>query len=324
MTEDRALSILRAKGANSPDTGLVVVRKFQPTPSTKRVAQESLENAKAMHIELYGDGVFLDVLREGGMVVLEFDTKSDMATKLHVVTADATGEANVQSEDVGGGLKRDEALTIINRSVCFSEAFFSSPKSQMNELLINFGGPDAAAHGIPDGQGYLAIPEAVKGLTTRPGELLELTGLSNGLALWTIRHALAMPVYAANPIAAVQEANKELSNLVQQFRPKSGEKDGLDFADRLLDLDSIRTHDELEGRLGALRELSSFLDEHSPLPVRSAAYRVNISISLIPRDLAVETDAGRLYGVATAPGLMSGWNYGKSGELVLKGLSVAE
>ncbi len=321
VTEDQALSTLRSRSA--PDVGFLVVVKMQPTSEAGRISQESLVEARSKHLNLYEDGVFVNLMRAGGYLILEFDKKTDSATKLHLVTSDAAGRIVVQPGDVHGDLKREEALTIIDKSAGFSEAFFSSPESRMDELLTKFGGP-GAAFGIPDGQGYLALPETVKGLTTRPGELLELTGLSNGIALWTIRHALAMPVYAANPIAAVQDTNHELSSLVREFRPAIGQNDSLDFIDHLIDLHSIRTRDELEIRLASLRELSSFLDERSPLPVQSLTYKANVSISTIPLNVLVKLGTARFFGATTAPGLISVWDYGTNGGVILKGVSVAE
>jgi hypothetical protein len=212
---------------------------------------------------------------------------------------------------------------IISRTANFSEAFFGSPVSPMKEVLVRFGGPGAAT-GISQGEGYLAIPENVERLSTGSGESLELRSLASGIALWTIRHALELRVYAANPIAAVQQANNKLSELWQEFPGHMGRSVGLDAVDRLLDFDSIRTHEELEARLKSLRELGSFLDERSPLQVSSTAYKANISISALPLDLVVEHDTAQFYGATTAPGLMSVWILERGGELVLKGLSVAE
>lgn len=325
MTEDQAISAVRAYRENAPNAGFVVALEVQPTPETQRVAQESLAEARSKQLTLYENGLFVNLLRAGGYLVLEFDKKTGAANKLYLATLNSTGEYVVHSLGIHGDLTKDEAQTIIGRSANFSNAFFESSVSPMKELLVTFGGPEAAAVGISDGQGYLAVPENVKNLSAGPGELLELTSLANGIALWTIRHALEMPIYAANPIAAVQQANKKLSDLSQELRGDTGKKNGeLHSVDRLLDFDSIRNHEELEARLKSLRELSSFLDERSPLQVNSAAYKANTSISTVPLDLLVERDAAQFYGATTAPGLMSVWIYGKNGGLVLRGLSVAE
>src|SRR5205823_387301 len=324
-TEDEAISILRTRGSSVPGAEFVVVRKLEPAPSAVRVAQQSLQKAKSLQLNLYSNGILADLIRAGGFVVLEHDKKSDMATKLHLVTSDEAGRAVVKSENVDGGLGRSEALTIIDRSAQFSEAVFSSPSSQMGQILRKFSGTDIATLDIPDSQGYLAIPETVKKLTARPEELAELTSLSSSLQLWTLRCALAMPVYPANPIAAVQQSNNKLSELAQGFLAEKGKKGGLDSIDHLVDLHSIQTHDELTMRLQRLRELNSFLDKRFPLPLDSATYKANASISTIPLNLGVMgQDVDHVYGVMTAPGLISLWKRAESGEFVLRGLSVGE
>jgi hypothetical protein len=324
-TEYEAVSILRSRGSSAPGDEFVVVRKLEPTPSTLHAAQQSLQEAQSLHLDLYSNGVLVNLMRAGGFVILEYDRKSDRATRLHLVTLDEAGRAFVKSENVDGDLGRSEALMILDRSAQFSEAFFSSPSSDLGQILRKFGGTGTSTLGIPDGQGYLAIPEAVKKLTRRPEELSELTSLSSAVQLWTIRCALAMPVYAANPVAAVQKSSNKLSGLAQEFLAEKGEKGGLDSIDHLVDLDSIQTHDEFTMRLQRLKELNSFLDKHFPLRLDSAAYKANASICVIPLNLGVMgQDGDHAYGVMTAPGLISIWKHAESGEFVLRGLSVGE
>jgi hypothetical protein len=324
ITEDQALSIVLARSKNAPDVEFVVAAKVRRAPDAQTLAQKSLADAQSKHLGLYENGFFVNLMRAGGYVILDIDKKTDAAKRVQVVTLDTTGEGLVRSRDIQGVLTRDEALAIVDRSANFSQSFFNSPDTPIKDLLIRFGGPRVVVSGIPDGQGYFAVPETVKRLTTRPGEMLELTSLSNGLALWTIRRALAMPFYAANPVAAVRQANTELANLAAEYGAMGGGKGGLDFVDQLIDLDSIHTREELTTRLRSLREFSLFLDERSPLAVTSAAYRANISISTVPLDLLCENGGARFYGATTAPGLISVWTRAGDGVLILKGLSVAD
>lgn len=323
MTEGQALSLIQSRYNTTPTGALVVALKLQPTAEMQKAAKESLAEARSKDIALYQDGLFVNLMRAGGYVVLQFSKQTNKATRLYIVTSGAAGEPVVQFKDIHGEMSRDEALMTIGKAVSFSRAFFDLPGSETEELLVKFGGPETATRGITDGKGYLALPEGVRRLAT-PKELLELTSLSSGLMLWTIRRALATPVYAANPVAGVQQANDELARLAGEFRASNGEKDAMDFVDHLVDLSSIQTRDELKMRLESLREFTSFMDEHSPVPVTSSAYRANVSVSSVPLEIVVEQDATRVYGVTTAPGLISGWTQPKSGELVLIALSVGE
>jgi hypothetical protein len=324
MTGRAAISILHARGVVGNDVELVAMSELQPSPDAQHIAQESLAEAQSKRLDLYADGLFIDLMRTGGVVVMEFDTKSGQAIRIHLVTLNQAGEAIIQSHDVHGDLARNEAQAIIDRCKQFSQVFFGSHKSDLIDVLHTFGGRRVATLGIPDGKGYLAIPDTVRKLLRGPEEQLELTGLSSGLQLWTIRHALTAPLYAANPIAAVQRANGELSKLAQDFQSETGRTNTSDFVDDLIDLNTIHTREALTTRLRSLKDFCSFLDERSPLPIDSAAYSANVLISTIPLELVVEQGPDRSYGEVTAPGLISIWQRSESGEFVLKGFSVAE
>ena len=94
MTESQALTALRSKDTTIKDRELVVVDKIAPT--SREIAQKSLDEAQSKHLALYGNGIFLDFVRRGGFTILEIDAKSDMATKLHLITLDDQG-ANYRS-----------------------------------------------------------------------------------------------------------------------------------------------------------------------------------------------------------------------------------
>lgn len=322
MTEDQALTILRSKTKSPSADSFVVIGKIVPTSTTKSVARQAVMEAQSEHISLYRDGVFVDLMRTGGFAVLEFDTKSGAATKIHLVTQNEAGEVEIQSNNVEGGMSKNDALTIIHKVVEFSDALFSSG-GQIREILVKFGGANMVALGIPDGGGDLAIPERVRQLARKPTELVDLACLSTAVQLWDIRHALAMPVYAANPDAAGEQADKELPKLGRQFLAATGEKGGPDFLNQLGDLDSIHTRAELTTQLRWLRDLNSFLDKRSPLPLDSSTYEANALISTIPLYIGVTKDkSGNVYTALNLPGFITGWSREENGELVLKALSV--
>jgi hypothetical protein len=322
LSREQALSALRSHNIQAAEFELSVIAT--PTSNRRDVAQKSLAAARSKDMALYNNGFFVDLMTAGGYFVLEFDKDSRSVSQLHLITSDRTGKPVIYSAKIHGSIGKDEARSIIRRSEEFSRSFFESPETPMTKLLVKYGGPDVDTTGIASGQGYFAIPEAVKKIATSPGQELQLIGLSNGLALWSIRHAPAMPTYAANPIAAVREANDELASLATQYHTGNELGTGLNFVDHLVDLNSIRTRAELINRLKLLTEFSSYLDARSPLPLGSKSYMANLSISVIPLDLLVQPSNGGVYGATTLPGLITVWKRTSSGSLVLKGLSVAE
>jgi len=322
MTQDQALSVLRSQLANPPNVGFVVVRKVEANPDMRHAAQVSLDEARQKHLDLYGDGALLDLMRTGGFVVLEFNEKSGLATRFHSVTLDETGKPVVQSCNVHGELTKSEVVMLLDKSAAFSDAFFTSVGSGMKQIAKEFGETEIGSLGAPDGKGYFAVPAAVRKLTTRPEELTDLAALSSALTLWPARYSLTLPIYAASPVDAIKLARDEQFKLVKELLTTKG-KDA-DFLYQLLDLDSIRTHGELIARLQWLREITSFLDERNPLNVGSPTYKANRLISRIPLDIGAEQDAGHLYGVMTAPGVISIWSRTGTGDFVLKGIGEGE
>jgi hypothetical protein len=322
MTQDQALSILRTQLANPPDVGFFTVREIEASPDTRRAAQVSLDEAHQKHLALYGDGVLLDLMRTGGFAVVEFNETSGITTRFHLVTLDEAGKPVVRSHDVHGKLAKSETLMLLDRNTAFSDVFLASHGSEMKQIAHDFGEAGIGSLGAPDGQGYFAVPEAIRKLTTRPEELSDLAGLSSILTLWPARYSLTLPVYAASPVDAVTLARDQQLKLVKDFLAEKGK--GTDFFFDLLDLDSIRTRGELLDRLQWLRKIVSFLNEHGPLNVDSTTYRANVFVSRIPLDIVAEQDTERFYGVMTAPGVISIWSRAAKGDFFLKGIAEGE
>src|ERR1700693_2360329 len=290
MTQDQALSILRSQITNSRHLGFVVVRELEPSAGTRHAAQASLDEAHLKHLANYEEGVLLDLMRTGGATVLEFDEKSDTATRFHLVTLNENGKAVVKSHDIHGKLTKSEVLMLLGTNAKFSDAFLTSLTSEMRQIARDFGGVETAL-GAPDGQGYFAVPEAVRKLAKRPQELTDLAELSSALQLWPGWHSVAITVYAASPVDAVRLARKKELKLVKEFMAGKG-KDSEFFYD-LLNLDGITTRGELVDRLQWLREITSFLDSRNPLDLNSPTYKANVLISGIPLDIGAQQDTER-------------------------------
>jgi len=323
LTEDQALSLLRSNVRKPADIGFVVVRKFEATSGTKNLAQRCWDEAQSKHLKLYGGGVLVNLLRTGGFVVLEYDAKTDMATRLHLVTVDETGKPVIESGNVDGELSKSEALELSRSAEAFTDAFLTSTGSQIKELWRTRASGVVPTFDASGGQGYFAIPVRVAKFTNQPDELMDLSVLSGALQVWPIRHALSLPIYAASPSTAVEMARTEQAKLEKEFLDQK--KRSPDFVYHLLDLESIDTHDRLRERLEWLKELNSFLDLHCPSPVTSTISEANVSISLIPLKLGVMKEhSDRVFAAMSAPGLISIWTREETGKFVLKDVSEAE
>ncbi len=326
ITQDEALSALRSNGRSAPGADLVVVRTIEATPDTRRVAEQAAREIESRHLTERSKGLLAEFLRAGGFVVLECDRKSDVATKLHLVTLDQAGAPLVESERIEGVGSRRAAQALIDRGAELSDVVFGSPALPMDKILARFGITGSAmvdALGFDDEDAIFGMPEAVKKLAT-PGELSELGILCSDSVLWAMRRALSLPVSAADAAVALRQAGDELFKLGEERSASGGERKGGGSIDDLCKPDSIHSRDELALRIRQLRDLNSLLDNRSPLPLDSMTFRVIAAISSIPVTLhGPAKDTRQLYVVMTASGLLSGWTRTRSGEWVLKTLTMA-
>jgi hypothetical protein len=321
VTEAQALSFLRSNGTITPGSVLTAVTKVEL--KSAQLAEKSLRDATSKHLDLFGGGILLDLMRGGGYVFLESDTKSDEATMLHLVTRDPSGEAVVESNKVDGDLNRTDAMAIIKKSEAFYVAFLKTPGSKMDQLLRTFAGKNIATPSTPDEGGYFGIPKEVRRLAPGPDELVEFRSLYTAVQLWSVRHAPWIPVYAANPSAAVGLAKDNQMKLEGEFLIGKGKDPS--FIYDLFDLDSIRTREEFKVRLQWLKELNSFLDDRSPSQPDSPSYKASAQISTLALQAGVQKEhSENVYFVMNTSGLIMAWIRTKSGDFQLKGLSVGE
>jgi hypothetical protein len=318
MSESQALSALRSLRSAESDSEFVVIEKIDS--NSGQVAQESLVGAQSIHVETYGQGVFVNLMRSGGFAVLEFNSKSKSATSLHLVTLDASAQTHIESYDVDGDLSRIDALTLIKKSDEFSNAFLNATSSEVARLLRTFGGAEVGAAGTADQKGYLGVPATVTKLAQTSDELLNLRGQYCALQLWPVRYAPSIPLFAANPEEATRLARNELIKLAEEFLAKSGKNAGSIYD--LLDLDSIHTRSELKLRLQRLGELNLFLDKRISLQLDSATYKAGVLISRIPLQIGIDKhNSDRVLGVMSTSGVITVWIRTQSGEFILTGLS---
>jgi len=321
MTENQAITLLRSKSQGAHGDSFTAIGTV--APKSAQLAEKSLIEARTKHLDLFGNGILLDLMRSGGYVVLQSDSNSDKATELHLVARNAAGEFRVESTEVAGELSRSDAQALVKKSEEFSSAFSGTVGSRMDSLLRTFSGENISAPGTADERGYLGVPDALRRVSPGIDELVELKSLYAAVQLWPIRHASWISTYAANPYAAVGVAKGNLLRLEKDFFSTRGK--GPNFIYDILDLDSVRTREEFQARVQWLKELNSFLDERDSAQMDSPAYKSNVSISTIAYQLGVTKEAtGNVYFVMNTSGLIMGWTRTPGGDFLLRGLSVGE
>ena len=319
MTEEQALSLLLSKRDNATDAGLVVIHKIEPDANSREVAEKALADARAKKVDLYEDGVLAHLLRIGGYVVLEFNKRSDLATRIHLVTMDEAGKPLTESEDVDGKLSKSDALMLIKKNEEFSEAFFNSPYSNMKELLLRFGGTGIATSTDSDLRGCMDIPERVMKLTTQLDEQMDLLSLPCGMELFFMRYALAQRTFSTDLGGAFERASQELSKLHDESQTGRLTRSDLD---EFLNLDSINTHNDLITRIEEWRQFNAFLDNRLSGDLDSVTYKANLVLSTVPVQVGGQGEPSFTYFIITGTYLISGWSRAENGEFVLTGFTI--
>jgi hypothetical protein len=78
LTLDRVVAAIRSKSPR-PGSTFQLLRELRSSAETQELAQRSMREASSHHMAPYNDGVFLDVLTIGGLLVLEVDSATDTA-----------------------------------------------------------------------------------------------------------------------------------------------------------------------------------------------------------------------------------------------------
>lgn len=330
MSEAQALSMIRSKKASAPDVGLIVVQRIEPDSGTTAVAIEALAEARSKHLHLDEHGLFANLMRVGGYIVLEYSQRSERVIQLHFATQDEAGEPQFESwylappdktydpktESSWGSLNKDEALMLIRRNEEFSKAFFTSAPSELAEKTRKFG-----SSGMPDSYGCEGIPERLTKLAASPDEMASYCNLLNRTYLWQVRYALTLPVFAANPDEAMSQAEEKMEKLFDQYSLNGGEGSG---CKNPFEMDSIDMLDKLAAQIRCVKGLNSFLDDHLSTRTDSPTYKANLLLLEVPITLEVDQEPnGTHFMVMAATNLVTEWSRGENGRFVLTGLTVA-
>jgi hypothetical protein len=329
LTQDQVFSLLRARSTDSPKIKLqfALVRKVDAAPGGAQAAADALQEAQTRHLDLYRDGILVDLMRSGGFLVLEYDLRTNTALRLDIVSVDGTGVPAVQSSELLESTSQTEALQLLDRAAIVSDPFFGRPGTAENfrEVARDFGESATRSFGSPEGPMCQVAPDALLALA-KPEELSDLTSLACDIYLWPLRHSLAYPVYAANPHSAFMMAGAQLNKLIAQFPLAHGNE--ANFVNQQLDLSTIRTRDDLAARIETLRTLDIFLSQHSAVDYTAPTFVANAFISHIPLEFGTDHDVdgipGRSYGVMSAPGLMTHWSRTQSGTFALRIIAETE
>jgi len=289
----------------------------------REAAQRSLDSASSHRVNLYGDGVFIELMRTGGFVILEVDDKSDHAISLHLVSRSTNRQAIVVSNPVDGEVSATRALELIGETANLVDILFSTP-IDTSALERKFDGsrfPESHDPDEDETSNLFAVPSAMENVGADQSEIREMAVLLGTVDTWPVRYAISTRILPADPYRAIEAGAQELVSLGRQFTRSN--KDRLDVLDMLQDLKTVRSSEQLRNRISMLSLLDNFLEQKLVSPDASMTFAANRSISTIPLKLGFNGPPEVLYWVMTSSGIVVGWKVSSSGTPVVTRIGLA-
>jgi hypothetical protein len=319
LSPDAAVAAARSKERNPTGASFQVIRELDSSAEMQQVAQRSLREATSQQ-SLYGDGIFLDLLRTGGFLVLEVDDSTGNALWLHLVSSGTNGRAVIRSRPVEGKVNANLAKELVKETADFVDSLFASPLdvSTIESRFYRGRFPDSDE---PEEEGFFAIPGSIQKITADQSEIRELSALFGAFHLWPVRYAISMPIFPANPTTALNLAWDKQKALTKEFIHTNNKNS--DLVDDLQSLESVQNSEQIRERVDLFRNLDSFLEQKLQSQDIAPTFAVNKSIFTIASEIGSTEPPESSYAVMTASGLIVVWKPLKTGGLAITRVSLA-
>jgi hypothetical protein len=316
LTEEEALSMLRTGTNPSAGAAFVVVAAIEPDPTAREVVTEPEARKNKDETD---DEFPANFMRVGGFVILEYNVGTEMATRLHQVTAHHSGEPEIRTEQMEVDLRKEDALKILKKSMAFSQAFINSDLSGFKSTFVDYAGAAVANNIDPVKYGCgMKLPANIAKLAANPKETFDFVALACNTLSRSYRHALSLRVFGIDPLRGLAQAADDAQKAMEAFAKEKGET--LEDSDPLNDLGRISTPGELNDRLQRLAELDAYLRGHLPVQSESDSYRCHVRFLSMPLVLREVEDPDVEYGVISVTGLATMWARTVGGDFILTGI----
>ncbi len=306
LTLDEAIAAIQSKEPHSGPS-FRLIREIDSSAAMREAAQLSLDSASSRRVSVYGEGVFLELMRTGGFVILEVDDKSDHAISLHLVSQTANGNPVVESNPVDGEVSATLAQELIRETTDLLDVLFSVP-IDASALESKFEGNRFPKSHDPDEDetnNLFAVPGPMDNVGVDRKEIRELAVLLGTIDTWPIRYAISTRTFPADPARAIEAGARELVSRGQKFT--HSKKQNLDVLHMLQDLKSVRSSEQLRSRLSTLSLLDNFLEQKLASSDAAMTFAANRSIATIPLKIGFYGPPDSSYGVMTSSGIIVGW-----------------
>ena len=323
LTPDQVIAVIRSQPQCKADSDLKIVREFPATEDGAKLARLAARTARKKHLRQFRSGILVRLLNNGGYLVMESNSQTMRPLRLYYLSRAVDGRqlidvVEIQKTDGSTDYTANDVQLVMQHTQVFMGELLTAQSYELSELVEHYFGQIPAFDENEGPETYFAIPANVLGFGTQR-EIEDLSALASAVHLWTFRHALSMPEFAANPHEALQTAYEERTKLLDEFRimKNIGQKDSC-----VVWPGPVRTPETLKQCLELLRQVNAFFDRQAG-PVESRwIFDLNLTLAGLPFDLGTTRETG--FGLAVVPGLIPTWVRHANGEFKLIELSEDE
>lgn len=308
-------AIAAARRNAKPGSSFTVLREIVANADTQRIGNQALEQAQARKIELYENGLLVNILSSGGFFLAETNPHTNDVIAQHLVFLEPGGAAKDIALDCHGVLKLSDAEELVKETTEFVERLYSTPSTEDSFVASRY-----YSGSFPEADEFqrslFALPDSLRKLGASPNDVQKAAARYAGYFFWQFRYALTMPAFAANPVSALGAAGDKRNTLKAEFlRSKH-----LD-PNFHLDLDNVQSEKQLQKRIELLTSLDRFLEDALKKEADPTVVRSNLSIAAMPLAVDVDLNQEGQYVSSTPSMLVFVWHRLTTGGFTIKSIT---
>jgi len=311
LTAEQAITAARRNA--KPDSSFTVLREIVANSDTRRIGDQALEQAQAHKIELYENGILVNILRSGGYLLAETNPRTNNMVAMHLVLMEAGGAVKDVQTECHGVVKLADAGELVKDTAELVKQMYSTPSTDESSLASKFyGGNFPDADKFPDS--LFTIPDSLQKSGAKANEIREAAALFWGYLYWPSRSALSMAAFSASPAAAGDAAEKERDTLKAEFL----QSNNMDPNINPIDFDNIQSEKQLQERIELLIRLDRFLEDSLRKKADPAVVGANLSNLTMPLRVDVDLTQEGQYVSTSPPKLLFLWHRLETGGFAVK------
>jgi hypothetical protein len=306
-------SIATARHNAKPGSSVTILWKIAADADRQRIGGQALEQAQTQKIDLFENGILINILRSGGYLLAETDSRTNNIVATHHVLLEVGGAVKDVRTECHGAVKLADAEELVKATVDLVKQIYSTSSIDELSLASRFcDGSFPDANQFPDD--LFAIPHLLRKPGAKPDKVREAAALYWGYLFWPARYALSMPAFAANPAATGDAAEKKRNTLKADFLRRNK----LDPNMNLIDLDNIQSEGQLQERIELLTRLNRFLEDSLRKEADPVVVGANLSVLLMPSNVDVDLNQAGQYVSSSPPKYMFLWGRVATGGFAVK------